>query len=146
MIDKWGGATALYRLFSDEGDLVYVGISHHPEKRLKEHARDKAWWKEVKEARITWFARRTEAEMSEQDAITEEGPVRNRQLPPWRIGIDYEGQRAYLDVYRQLRREVIACIREGGDLDRVAQASGWSPVFIEKLVAQEEKRRAAKKT
>ena len=136
--------TALYRLFGAGGKLLYAGISRRPKQRMREHATDKPWWGEVKETQVIWFASRTEAEIREQDAITEEGPLYNRQLPPWRVSTNYDSQRSFLGAYKQLRREVIACVREGGDIERVAQASGWSPVFIQKLVAQDEKRRSAR--
>src|SRR5690554_1971689 len=55
-----GTPTALYRLSSYDADLLYVGITDNPDRRLREHAKTQSWWHQV-EPRLTqleWFASR----------------------------------------------------------------------------------------
>lgn len=69
--------TALYRLFGEAGELLYVGISHVPEFRFYDHARLKEWWPEVREKSIEWFDSRDEALAAERTAIAAEHPRYN---------------------------------------------------------------------
>ena len=39
--------TALYRLYSSAGDLLYVGNTDHLKLRLAAHAKEKPWWDQV---------------------------------------------------------------------------------------------------
>lgn len=71
------GRSALYRLYDAADALLYVGISHVPEARLKEHAGDKLWWHHVARDEITWLDSRTEALAAEAKAVTEERPLYN---------------------------------------------------------------------
>lgn len=71
------GPTALYRLFDQDGALLYVGVAVDPEVRLRVHSREKTWWPRVSQRSIEWFASRPEAEAAEVRAITSEGPSRN---------------------------------------------------------------------
>ncbi|WP_097930877.1 MULTISPECIES: GIY-YIG nuclease family protein [unclassified Streptomyces] len=77
MTDSAQRPTALYRLFDEEGVLLYVGIAVDPEVRLRVHAREKTWWPQVAQRSIEWFANRAEAEAAEMQAIVSEGPSRN---------------------------------------------------------------------
>jgi predicted GIY-YIG superfamily endonuclease len=80
---------ALYRLFSYEGELLYVGVSTRVWTRFEEHAADKYWWHEVSHHEIEWHAFRHLAEDAESVAIWQEKPKYNiaRPLPhPGRRG------------------------------------------------------------
>lgn len=68
------GKTALYRVFDAEGALLYVGISHDPEKRWAEHAKLKDWWQLVAEKTTCWFETRSTAARAEEEAIRAEKP------------------------------------------------------------------------
>lgn len=68
------GRTALYRLFDAEGVLLYVGISHDPEKRWTEHAKFKDWWGLVAKKATEWFEERSHAARAEEAAIRAEKP------------------------------------------------------------------------
>jgi hypothetical protein len=101
------GPTALYRLFTSDGYLLYVGISVDPKRRFKEHHRAE-WWPEVDTARtvIEWLdCGGHEAERIELAAIRAEFPWHNRQgmgldgeqlwelpegSPPPPVFVDYE--------------------------------------------------------
>jgi predicted GIY-YIG superfamily endonuclease len=69
--------TALYRLYTNEGALLYVGITRDPEARWKAHAATKAWWPDVAHKEVEWHADRLLAEAAEVAAIHAELPVHN---------------------------------------------------------------------
>lgn len=72
--------TALYRLYDANDQLLYVGISHEPEARLRDHKwaphHDK-WTKHVDRHEIAWYPSRTAAQTAEIAAIREERPRHN---------------------------------------------------------------------
>ena len=72
-------ATALYRFFNPQRQLLYIGIAFDPNLRARQHAVTKAWWAEVDLARTTieWFLSRSAAEAAELAAIRAEGPRYN---------------------------------------------------------------------
>jgi predicted GIY-YIG superfamily endonuclease len=81
---EWGAPqtpipTALYRLRDQAGDLHYVGITDTPERRWKDHAKDKTWWPEVAERTVEWFPSRAHAMAAEAIAIRGERPRHNIQ-------------------------------------------------------------------
>lgn len=71
------GRNALYRLYDSESVLLYVGISHDPDERLKQHAGDKPWWHHVARRQIVWLDSREEALKAEAEAMVEERPLYN---------------------------------------------------------------------
>lgn len=74
--------TTLYRLFSQGGDLLYVGITGDPGRRLGQHADEKPWWPAVSTIRLEHFADRASAAEAERRAIRTELPAHNlRDVP-----------------------------------------------------------------
>lgn len=71
--------TTLYRLRSEEGDLLYVGIAGNPGRRFEQHSRDKFWWGEVKTIALDHFPSRPEALRAERTAIQTERPRYNSE-------------------------------------------------------------------
>jgi predicted GIY-YIG superfamily endonuclease len=71
--------TAVYRLYDEEGCLLYVGISDRPETRFGEHERDKYWWREVATREVVWYPSRRLAQAEEYRAITLDRPEFNVQ-------------------------------------------------------------------
>lgn len=69
--------TGLYRLYSAQGVLLYVGIADNIPTRLKQHSKDKPWWPEVASTAFQQFPSRSEAEAAEKRAIKTERPVHN---------------------------------------------------------------------
>lgn len=69
--------TALYRLFNEAEQLLYVGVTSHLEKRWEFHRRHKGWWPEVRIREIEWFPDRTAALKREAAEIAERGPRYN---------------------------------------------------------------------
>lgn len=70
--------TALYRLFNEGRELLYVGIAFDPHRRWSQHVTDKPWWPEVFYREVAWYASRREAEGAEIAAIRGEFPKYNR--------------------------------------------------------------------
>ena len=72
--------TALYRLYSVDGRLLYVGISSHIGRRWGEHQADKEWWTEVATATVEHFETGALAKSAETLAILNEKPLYNKQV------------------------------------------------------------------
>jgi predicted GIY-YIG superfamily endonuclease len=69
--------TALYRLYSDAGQLLYVGISSDPDVRFRKHSYWQIWWHHVARAEIEWLWTREAASAAEDEAIKFERPLYN---------------------------------------------------------------------
>lgn len=74
--------TAVYRLYDEAGDLLYVGISKHPEQRFVEHSQIKFWWHLVVRKQVDWYPTRKDAEDEETRATISENPRHDRT---WRM-------------------------------------------------------------
>lgn len=70
-------AEALYRFYTDDGRLLYVGITRNPERRFSQHAARKRWWRDVRGISIEWYESRGEVEAAERRAIHVEKPLFN---------------------------------------------------------------------
>jgi len=69
--------TALYRLY-DEGDqLVYIGIASNPIFRWQQHSRTSPWWPNVAKLTLEWLETRECALEAEEGAIKRERPLHN---------------------------------------------------------------------
>lgn len=75
--------TALYRLYSSVGDLLYIGIANNPEARWAAHAADKSWWPEVSRKEVEWHGSRRLAAEAEVAAIKSEPSRYNGTHSPW---------------------------------------------------------------
>lgn len=71
----------VYRLFSAEGVLLYVGISMNVGERFKQHRGEKAWWPDVDHWTIQDAPTRADAFFLEADAILTEHPLHNKDIP-----------------------------------------------------------------
>lgn len=80
--------TALYRHFSADGKLLYVGISLSPIARLCEHRYGSSWYDQIALVEITRYATRGLAAEAEATAIRSEHPrfniagTKNSPRPP----------------------------------------------------------------
>lgn len=82
--------TTLYRLFSADETLLYVGISKHALARIGEHARDKAWYRDIATMTLVHYPTRADAERAERVAIAAEKPIHNIARPrPFRTDRDW---------------------------------------------------------
>jgi hypothetical protein len=71
------GVTQLYRLWGQEGELLYVGISNNIRRRHREHSKNKPWWGQVQSKTICEFITRDDALKAEYHAINTECPKYN---------------------------------------------------------------------
>ncbi|MGW9371155.1 GntR family transcriptional regulator [Streptomyces xanthophaeus] len=69
------GRTGLYRHYSADGELLYVGIAYDPDLRLEQHY----WRRESARHTVNWFDRRRDALEAESKAIADERPRYNLQ-------------------------------------------------------------------
>jgi predicted GIY-YIG superfamily endonuclease len=78
------GRTALYRLYDAAGQLLYVGISIDPPKRVNVHRWEvgKKWRHDIAHYTEQWFDTRVSAEAAEVATIRTELPLHNRRHRP----------------------------------------------------------------
>ena len=69
--------TALYRHYSADGRLLYVGISLSPMARTAQHAGSAAWFDNVARIEIEWHDNRKDALIAERNAIAADKPSCN---------------------------------------------------------------------
>lgn len=77
--------TAVYRLFSEDNVLIYIGKTDSPNRRFKEHQRSQAWFADVHlpSTVIEWFPDNNQALDAETLAIKSERPLFNdRDVDP----------------------------------------------------------------
>lgn len=78
--------STLYRLFAENGDLLYVGVGGNPGRRFEQYRRVKPWWDEVHTSTLDHYPTRESALEAERVAVIEEHPRYNiihndRRLP-----------------------------------------------------------------
>lgn len=101
--------TAVYRFFSHDGELLYVGVTDSLGTRWRKHSKNKPWWNEVADTRIAWLDTRAEALAEETHAIKQERPKYN---------VVHAGQ-ARLRPLVEHTPEQVAALNE---IDQVAEA------------------------
>jgi excinuclease UvrABC nuclease subunit len=78
------GETAVYRIYDQDGSLLYVGMGRNPMNRWAAHAENHAWWPRAASFRVEWYATRKEAFDVELQAIRTEDPECNiHSRPGW---------------------------------------------------------------
>jgi predicted GIY-YIG superfamily endonuclease len=115
---------ALYRFFSANDGLLYVGITKDLGTRLKSHNREKTWFREVAYIRVEHFDSREDVELAEYRAITEEHPLWNityRVVPGAHVTLAeviaaWEAIEAAVENYRTVLREALASGIQQGDI------------------------------
>lgn len=75
---------AVYRFFSADNALLYVGRSYDPFRRWATHSGDKVWIEEVARMEPVWFGSLADAVQAEADAIRNEQPRYNDRQPTGR--------------------------------------------------------------
>lgn len=79
-VDEDKRPTDVYRLYDEQGRLLYIGISGNLPQRLMLHSRDKEWWPRVSRAEAEEHPTRRAAFDAEYAAILSEAPLFN--TPP----------------------------------------------------------------
>lgn len=72
----------VYRLYSEENDLLYVGVTSNFTSRFLQH-HQKTWWPEVNQWKITKAPNRITGLYLEAEAILTEHPKHNVDIPSW---------------------------------------------------------------
>lgn len=67
---------AVYRMFNEDGRLLYVGLTGRLSHRLGNHA-EKRWFPQVATIELEWFPTKAAAALAEQHAIRNERPLLN---------------------------------------------------------------------
>lgn len=67
----------LYRMFSHEGELLYVGLTIQPPQRFRAHRSTKEWWDAVANIKLETFDTHEALEKAERSAISAERPRYN---------------------------------------------------------------------
>ena len=71
----------LYRHFSEDGTLLYVGISINGFRRLADHRHHAHWFEQIRTITLEMFPSRQSVIQAEREAIASEGPKHNRMVP-----------------------------------------------------------------
>jgi hypothetical protein len=74
--------STVYRYYTEDGVLLYVGCTFDHGRRLQQHKITKEWWYEIKYIRLDHYAERWEAMRAESIAITIEKPRHNLIATP----------------------------------------------------------------
>lgn len=70
----------LYRFFGADDELLYIGITNNPSRRMDQHSQGKPWWTEVVTVRMEVHPSRSAVLDAERIAIARERPLHNIQL------------------------------------------------------------------
>jgi predicted GIY-YIG superfamily endonuclease len=68
---------ALYRTYSKDGTLLYIGQSNSWPRRMKEHSRHSDWFEYVADVKIERHSSKSELDEAERQAIVVEKPIHN---------------------------------------------------------------------
>lgn len=68
------GRVCVYRLFGQDGTLLYIGKTGNLAARRRQHAASKPWWLDVWREEVQWYATREQAGVAEERAILAEQP------------------------------------------------------------------------
>jgi hypothetical protein len=75
---RYNAKTWLYTAISGEGDVLYVGISHQPAFRIKDHKRRSRWAAFAVEFKFVEYPDRFSAQCAERYAIEKHSPPFNK--------------------------------------------------------------------
>lgn len=139
--------TALYRLYDDSDQLLYIGITGNPEQRWYKHALHSPWWPQVQRREIVWHDSRPEARAAEIKAIGVERPIHNKydrslaeiaaQLTELRVAAGLSGNALAREIgivqSRVWKIEHAQLMPSEGDIQAWARATGRDEVTAELL-------------
>lgn len=98
----------VYRVWSDEDELLYVGVSMSPTSRIAQHANFQPWWTDVARVTLEHFPTREAAAAAERQAIASENPEHNI-VRPGPVDLDAKRARA---ARRLAQQDAAAAFRE----------------------------------
>lgn len=97
--------TVLYRLYDEDDNLLYIGITCGFDARMRDHAHRHPWWPLVARTVLDWFDTDYEADRAETAAIRAERPRYNVGKRAW--GELTQEQRSRLRVRTSKRSPVM---------------------------------------
>lgn len=105
---------AVYRMFNEDGDLLYVGRSIDVLQRLSSHRKVKAWWTDVANVTVTHYDDELEACREEALAIAHEQPRYNAQCRDLLFCKEAQWRMAAAERRAEKRRRDWEAERQGG--------------------------------
>ncbi|MER6982341.1 GIY-YIG nuclease family protein [Streptomyces carpinensis] len=117
---------AVYRLWAEDGTLLYIGSAYNPEERAKAHRRTE-WGPLVARRTDEWHCSREVAYEAEADAIAAEDPRHNVAGTPRHTGPAERG-RVQREASDARWRVALAAIRAGASAEEARRAGGWAEV------------------
>lgn len=118
---------AVYRLFGEDGALLYIGSSYAPEARDGAHRQHASWGKLVARRTDEWHDSRGAAYDAESRAITAEEPVHNTAGTPQDTGRSARG-RVQREASTARWNVAIGAIQAGASEQEARLAGGWAEV------------------
>lgn len=71
----------VYKMYSSDNELLYVGETCNIRSRLKAHMKDKPWWNDITSIRVDAYVDRKSGRLAESIAIRDEFPKYNISKP-----------------------------------------------------------------
>ncbi|MGA5497767.1 hypothetical protein ACPCSP_25725 [Streptomyces cinereoruber] len=117
---------AVYRLYAEDGTLLYIGSAYEPNVRCKGH-QSKSWWPLVASRAEEWHASREDAYKAERAAIRREHPAHNVFGTPRHTGPAERG-RAQREAAEARWCATYAALGSGASREEARLAGGWAEV------------------
>lgn len=96
---------AVYRAFSKDGTLLYIGCSIRPTGRIEDHRHTSKWHDMTATITLEWFETKAEALAAERNAVMTERPAFNKDhLPEELDGLTGQERKRELGRRRQQRK------------------------------------------
>ncbi len=131
----------LYRFFSADDSLLYVGTTCNPAARFRRHGSEKEWWSGVERIMIEHFPSLDSVLVAERKAIEDENPLHNIEFKC--RATSAEKKKLFRSVRRAAEKAttasetrqaaIIAALEVGCSVRQVADAAGLSPARIHQI-------------
>lgn len=131
-----GRETALYIAWDASETPLYLGITRNLRRRWNEHRKNKPWWPNVTHIDYRWFDSLWQAELAEQLLISQDCPLHNRNMPPWRGSMPSYAETAWRSAFEAKLRNVFTALDHGLDLEAVADFFELHPRYLVRLGRQ----------
>ena len=138
---------AVYRCYSDGGQLLYVGVTGRVGRRLGDHIQ-KAWFTQVRGMTFEWYMEELDALNAERRVIQVEHPkyniVHRNASPPRRPTHGRRKARAQVAArpLDEVHAQAHAILADEPDIagsklgPRVGKSERWGQLFLQKLAAR----------
>lgn len=136
--------THIYRLFNEDGELLYIGRSRNVDRRCTEHKLDKGWWDQVKTITLELVDEHSDPHQCEREAIIAERPLYNH-FPAFRTrptatelasSLSHYTEQERRDAGKKLKRGR-AALKEANRIAKVMAQSAAAEGVPETTIAAE---------